>query len=57
MKKFLAKLMFNINIDNGNHTSQFDEQIRIVESGSIESAFHKARMMGKKRRGDFCQQQ
>ncbi len=53
MKKFLAKLMFNINIDNGSHTSQFDEQIRIIESGSIESAFQKARIMGKKEEETF----
>jgi len=48
MKRYLAKLIFNINIDNGNHVSQFDEQIRIVESNSLESAFHKARTIGKK---------
>lgn len=48
MKRYLAKLIFNINIDNGNHTSQFDEQIRIIESNSLESAFHKARTIGKK---------
>jgi hypothetical protein len=53
MKKFLVKLMFNINIDNGNHTSQFDEQIRIVESNSIENAFQKARGMGKKEEETF----
>ncbi len=53
MKKFLVKLMFNINIDNGNHTSQFDEQIRIVESSSIEDAFQKARGMGKKEEETF----
>lgn len=53
MKRFLVKLMFNINIDNGNHTSQFDEQIRIVESCSIENAFQKARGMGKKEEESF----
>jgi len=48
MKRYLAKLVFNINIDNGNHASQFDEQIRIVESNNLESAFQKARTIGKK---------
>ena len=48
MEKYLAKLMFNINIDNGNDASQFDEQIRIIESPSLEEAFYKARVIGKK---------
>ena len=48
MKRYLVKLMFNINIDNGNHASQFDEQIRVVEAYSLEAAFQKARTIGKK---------
>ena len=48
MGRYIAKLMFNINIDNGNHATQFDEQIRIVESSNLENAFHKARVLGKK---------
>ncbi|WP_317898740.1 DUF4288 domain-containing protein [Aurantibacillus circumpalustris] len=48
MEKYLAKLMFNINIDNGSDASQFDEQIRIIESHSLEEAFYKARVIGKK---------
>lgn len=48
MKRYLVKLMFNINIDNGNHANQFDEQIRIVHATSIEMAFQKARSIGKK---------
>lgn len=48
MQRYLVKLMFNINIDNGNHASQFDEQIRIVEAYSLEAAFQKARTIGRK---------
>ncbi len=48
MQRYLVKLMFNINIDNGSHASQFDEQIRIVEAYSLEAAFQKARTIGKK---------
>jgi hypothetical protein len=48
MKRYLVKLMFNINIDNGSHASQFDEQIRIVEAYSLDAAFQKARTIGKK---------
>jgi hypothetical protein len=53
MKKYLAKLMFNVKIDNGSDASQFDEQIRIIESHSLEDAFHKARSLGKKEEETF----
>lgn len=53
MQKYLAKLLFNINIDNGKDASQFDEQIRIIESISLEQAFHKARSIGKREEDCF----
>lgn len=57
MEKYLAKLMFNINIDNGGDASQFDEQIRIIESRSLEDAFYKARVIGKKEEETFIDTQ
>lgn len=53
MNRYLAKLMFNINIDNGNHASQFDEQIRVIDSLDLESAFQKARLIGKQEEETF----
>lgn len=53
MKRYLAKLMFNINIDNGNHATQFDEQIRVIESQSLDNAFQKARVIGKQEEETF----
>ena len=53
MKKYIAKLLFNINIDNGSHHSQFDEQVRIIESYDHEAAFYKARALGKKEEVTF----
>lgn len=53
MKKYLVKLMFNINIDKGNLNSQFDEQIRVIEARSEEDAFYKARSIGKKEEETF----
>ncbi|MES2565254.1 MAG: DUF4288 domain-containing protein [Bacteroidota bacterium] len=47
MSTYLVKLMFNINIDQGSHSSQFDEQVRIVEASNEEEAFHKARAIGR----------
>ena len=57
MEKYLAKLMFNINIDNGSDASQFDEQVRIIESRSLEDAFYKARVIGKKEEETFTDSQ
>lgn len=52
MNWYLTKLVFNIRIDNGNH-SQFDEQTRLVHATSIESALFKARSIGKKHEESF----
>ena len=53
MNRYIAKLVFNINIDNGKNISQFDEQTRIIEAQSLEAAFFKARLKGKKEEEDF----
>jgi hypothetical protein len=53
MQKYLTKMMFNINVDNGTDSSQFDEQVRIVESHTLEEAFQKARNIGKKEQETF----
>jgi hypothetical protein len=45
--------MFNINIDNGNNASQFDEQVRVIESQNLEDAFYKARAIGKREEETF----
>jgi len=57
MEKYLTKLIFNVNIDNGKDASQFDEQIRIIESHSLEDAFRKARVIGKKEEETFMDSQ
>lgn len=56
MKKYLAKLMFNIHQENDKEQSQFDEQIRLIEAVDYESAFFKARTIGKKEEVDFQNQ-
>ena len=53
MNRYLAKLIFNINIDNGKNSSQFDEQTRVIEAQSLEDAFFKARLKGKKEETHF----
>jgi hypothetical protein len=53
MKSYLVKLVFNIDIDNGKYTSQFDEQTRIIHAGNTEEAFFKARQIGKSEESSF----
>ena len=53
MNWYLAKLVFNISIDNGNNNRQFDEQTRMIQAPDIEAAFYKARNLGKKHEESF----
>ena len=46
MNWYLGKLVFRIICGNGNHTPQFDEQLRLIAAGDKEEAFIKAREIG-----------
>lgn len=52
MNWYLAKMIFNIRIGDGNNT-QFDEQTRIIHAANAESALFKARAIGKKHEESF----
>jgi predicted glycosyltransferase len=47
MNRYLAKLMFAVNVENRGDMAEFDEQIRIIEARTLEGAFYKARSIGK----------
>ncbi|HET6226824.1 MAG TPA: DUF4288 domain-containing protein [Bacteroidia bacterium] len=53
MNLYLSKLVFNISIDNNKENQQFDEQTRIIEANNLESAFLKAKALGKKEEETF----
>lgn len=53
MNSYLAKLVFNICVDNETENKQFDEQTRLIQANSIEAAFLKARALGKKHEESF----
>lgn len=53
MKWYLAKLVFQVVCGQGDHTPQFDEQIRLITAEDDLHAFHKARLLGE---GDCLQQ-
>ncbi len=48
MNWYLAKMVFRIICGEGNHTAQFDEQLRLISADTKEEAFHKAQSMGMK---------
>lgn len=53
MKWYLAKIVFQIICGDGNHTSQFDEQLRLIAAGNEDEAFEKATTIGKNEEEDF----
>jgi len=47
MNWYIAKIVYQIICGDGQHTPQFDEQLRLINANSNQHAFHKAREMGK----------
>jgi hypothetical protein len=46
MQWYLAKLVFRIICGDGNHSSQFDEQLRLIGANNEDEAFYKAQSLG-----------
>lgn len=53
MNWYLAKFVFRIICGEGDHSPQFDEQLRLVAGASKEEAFHRAQQMGQKEEESF----
>jgi hypothetical protein len=56
MDWYLAKLVFRIICGDGEHTPQFDEQLRLISASSKEEAFEKGRRTGEKDEETFYNQ-
>ena len=56
MKWFLAKLVFRIICGQGEHTAQFDEQLRLIAASNENQAFEKASAMGHREEETFINQ-
>jgi hypothetical protein len=54
MNWYLAKIVYRIICGTGNHTAQFDEQLRLISAGDEEQAFEKAVKMGHSEADSFC---
>lgn len=46
MNWYITKLVFRVISGNGDHTPQFDEQVRLIEARNANEAFLKARFIG-----------
>jgi len=53
MNWYLAKIVYRIICGDGDHTAQFDEQLRLVYATNKEDAFYKAQHIGKKEEEKF----
>jgi hypothetical protein len=51
---FVAKLVFRVITGNGNHTPQFDEQLRLINADNAQEAFFKARYLGANEQTEFA---
>ena len=53
MNWYLSKLVFQIICGDGDHTAQFDEQLRLITAATKEEAFFKAQQIGKEEEETF----
>jgi hypothetical protein len=56
MKWYISKIVFQIICGNGQHTAQFDEQLRLIQAADAEAAFHKATALGRSESETFYNQ-
>lgn len=57
MNWFLVKIVYRIVCGNGDHTPQFDEQLRLIEAEDETVAFAKAQAIGQQEQEVFLNQQ
>ena len=53
MNWYLAKIVFRIICGDGQHTPQFDEQLRLVSARNEDEAFYKAQALGEQEEDTF----
>ncbi len=57
MHWFLVKIVYQIICGDGDHTAQFDEQLRLVHADNETAAFEKARSIGEQEQEMFLNHQ
>jgi hypothetical protein len=53
MNWYLSKIVFRIICGEGQHTPQFDEQLRLITADNEQEAFEKAMLIGEKEQDGF----
>lgn len=53
MNWYLSKIVFRIICGEGQHTPQFDEQLRLITADNEQEAFDKAMVIGEKEQDGF----
>jgi hypothetical protein len=53
MHWYVAKIVFRIICGEGNHTPQFDEQLRLINAADEKQAFIKAEYIGREAQDSF----
>src|SRR5580692_7685077 len=53
MNWYLSKIVFRIICGDGQHTAQFDEQLRLITAADEEEAFEKAMTIGRQEQDGF----
>ena len=53
MNWYLSKIIYRIICGDGDHTPQFDEQLRLINAVDEEEAFHKAVTIGEREQDGF----
>jgi hypothetical protein len=53
MNWYLAKLVYQVICGDGDHTPQFDEQLRLIAAKTEEEAFYKSRNIGRMEQESF----
>ena len=53
MNWYLVKIVFRIICGDGDHTPQFDEQLRLVSANDKKDAFYKAHQIGQREEDVF----
>jgi hypothetical protein len=56
MNWYIAKITYRIICGDGNHTAQFDEQLRLVSAVNEDEAFEKSISLGKQEEDNFYNQ-
>lgn len=56
MNWYLSKIVFRIICGEGQHTPQFDEQLRLITADNEQEAFDKSMIIGEKEQDGFYNQ-